>query len=796
MKLRDYQEKAIAEVRAAFHRKVRRVILQMPCGAGKTVVFTTMMKNALANGFPSLMVVRGKELVHQTARRFDTPVNIYQGNSTSECAAGITIASIATLYSRRHIPPARLTIIDECFPPDVEVLTENGFVRFDQLTGEELVAQVDGKTLDITFAKPIRYVKNKVTNKKMVRFKSDRRINISMTENHEVFYKKTNGEFSKKAAWEFRKSTNHLIASGYGKGREGKLSPVEKLMIAYQADGYDHSVGRMYFSFSKERKIKEFIKLMKEGGFSYSEISGSQSKEKHRKYRRRFSVSYSDFRSKKIADHFDIKNLSSEKCREIIEYMVKWDGSIISDTLYYYSSVIKENSDFYCAVACLAGYTPRQTIQIDNRKSTFSDVHRLFIQKHTNNFSLQNVKKTNENYSGHVYCVTIPKGNIIVKSNGKTLVIGNCHLSFGDSYAWLMENLSKDSFVIGTTATPYNSKGFRHIADEIVYPITITELQERGFLVPGKYYSAERPDLSGVKVTAGEFNEGQLGDLMLNRLCADTISSWKKHGEGRPTIVFCVNVKHAESVAELYNRHGVRTVVVDANTNDETRAEIFTALRNGSINCVSSVGVLTTGVDLPEVSCLQILRPTMSEALWFQMLGRGTRTAEGKKNFIVLDHSTNTERFGFIEDERKGNIDPLPKSTRKSAAPNISLCKVCGIIYSGRGSCPECGEEIEIVKKEIEIDPGELKEIKRKELEKKKIVSLVRKAINSNYKRGWVMFALIEKFGNEHGMYLYRKHVMPIVWPTNEPLQRTPQNSGQSDIISHRQTAGLPGVAE
>ena len=476
MKLREYQEKAIAEVRAAFHRKVRRVILQMPCGAGKTVVFTTMMKSALANGFPSLMVVRGKELVHQTARRFDTPVNIYQGNNTNELASGITIASIATLYSRRHIPPARLTIIDEC------------------------------------------------------------------------------------------------------------------------------------------------------------------------------------------------------------------------------------------------------------------------------------------------------------------------HLSFGESYKWLMENISKDTFVIGTTATPYNSKGFRHIADEIVYPISITELQEKGFLVPGKYYLAEMPDLSGVKVTAGEFNEGQLGKLMLNRLCADTISSWNKHSERRPTIVFCVNVKHAESVAELYNNHGVRTVAVDANTNDQKRAEIFTALRNGSINCVSSVGVLTTGVDLPEVSCLQILRPTMSEALWFQMLGRGTRTSEGKKNFLVLDHSTNTDRFGFIEHERKGNIDPLPKSKRENVIPNISSCKVCGIIYSGRGACPECGEEIEIIKKEIKIEKGELKEIKIKEIEKKRVDSLIRKALDYNYKRGWVMFQLIEKFGQEDGMYLYRKHVMPLIWPTNEQSQRTPQNSSESDIACDRST--------
>jgi hypothetical protein len=57
-----------------------------------------MMQRALARGVSSLMVVRGKELVHQTARRFDFPVNIYQGANTLDAQSNVTIASIATLY--------------------------------------------------------------------------------------------------------------------------------------------------------------------------------------------------------------------------------------------------------------------------------------------------------------------------------------------------------------------------------------------------------------------------------------------------------------------------------------------------------------------------------------------------------------------------------------------------------------------------------------------------------------------------------------------------------------------------
>lgn len=456
MILRPYQEKAIAEVSAAFRRKTRRVILQMPCGAGKTVIFTTMMQRALERGNHSLMVVRGKELVHQTARRFEIPVNIYQGANTKDANAKITVASIATLYARQHIPKANLVIIDEA------------------------------------------------------------------------------------------------------------------------------------------------------------------------------------------------------------------------------------------------------------------------------------------------------------------------HLSFGESYEWLFENLPPETYIIGTTATPYNRKGFKHIADEIIYPTTITELQRQGYLVGGRYFSAERPDLSQIKMVGDDFNIGDLGRVMQTRLCADTVSTWKKHAQGRPTIVFCVNIRHAEKLAALYNSNGIKTAVVDATTPDDTRQQLFEAVRSGQLNCLSSVGVLTTGVDIPEISCLQILRPTMSEALWFQMLGRGTRTAPGKKDFLVLDHSTNTERFGFIEDERKGDIEAQPKTTRKEPQINISTCVKCGAIYRGRGACPSCGEIIEIVQKMPEIKPGELKEIQRKESQQKKIQQLVNIALQRGYKRGWVMFKLKEKFGEQAGIALYRNHVKNIQWPDQQ----------------------------
>jgi Rad3-related DNA helicase len=78
-------------------------------------------------------------------------------------------------------------------------------------------------------------------------------------------------------------------------------------------------------------------------------------------------------------------------------------------------------------MALLAGYKSKKTIQVDSRSESFSDVHRLFICTDTDKISTQSIHRETVPYSGLVHCVRVPSGNIVVRSNGKTLIIGNCH---------------------------------------------------------------------------------------------------------------------------------------------------------------------------------------------------------------------------------------------------------------------------------------------------------------------------------------------------------------------------------
>ena len=97
------------------------------------------------------------------------------------------------------------------------------------------------------------------------------------------------------------------------------------------------------------------------------------------------------------------------------------------------------------------------------------------------------------------------------------------------------------------------------------------------------------------------------------------------------------------------------------------------AFKNNELKAIVNYGKLTTGFDHPQIDLIGMLRPTLSVPLWVQMLGRGTRPAEGKENCLVLDFARNTPRLGPINDPvipkmRKGEAGEMP----------VKICEACG----------------------------------------------------------------------------------------------------------------------
>jgi DNA repair protein RadD len=141
-------------------------------------------------------------------------------------------------------------------------------------------------------------------------------------------------------------------------------------------------------------------------------------------------------------------------------------------------------------------------------------------------------------------------------------------------------------------------------------------------------------------------------------LTGDIVSHWHKHGERRRTICFAVNVPHSLHIRDEFIRSGVRAEHIDGSMRKEDRDAVLRRVAAGETELITNCMVLTEGWDMPEVSCCILARPTRKMGLYRQMVGRVLRSAPGKVNAIVLDHSGAVFHHGFIEDRVDWTLDP------------------------------------------------------------------------------------------------------------------------------------------
>lgn len=207
--------------------------------------------------------------------------------------------------------------------------------------------------------------------------------------------------------------------------------------------------------------------------------------------------------------------------------------------------------------------------------------------------------------------------------------------------------------LVGLTATPNRGDkvGLDGIYDRIVFHLPILELIAMNRLshLVGLRIDTET-ELDAVHTRAGELAEDELETAVdtpeRNRLI---VQSWQKHAADRKkTVAFCVTVKHAENLIAAFRDAGIRAEGVFGHTEQAQRAETLKAFSRGEIPVLCNVMVLSEGYDEPGIDCVLWCRPTKSQALYVQCIGRAARKSDEKANALVIDFVDATTRHNLI----------------------------------------------------------------------------------------------------------------------------------------------------
>ena len=251
--------------------------------------------------------------------------------------------------------------------------------------------------------------------------------------------------------------------------------------------------------------------------------------------------------------------------------------------------------------------------------------------------------------------------------------------------------------VVGFTATPYRlgagyvwTKKQDALFDGMCYDISIRTLINEGFLVtPIGYAGKKEIDRSKLELSStGDYKEESCY-REFSKITEDAVVDMQERLADKKTIlVFACGIAHAEEVVNCLKEKGEENVgIITGSTPKAEREELIGQIKSGAMRWCINVGVLTKGFDAPNIDAVVLLRATESAALYVQMVGRGLRPCEGKKECIVLDYGGNVKRHGAIDD-----VKPRGKGERIATIQMAKECPNCKALVSiAARDCIYCG---------------------------------------------------------------------------------------------------------
>jgi superfamily II DNA or RNA helicase len=227
------------------------------------------------------------------------------------------------------------------------------------------------------------------------------------------------------------------------------------------------------------------------------------------------------------------------------------------------------------------------------------------------------------------------------------LVIDEAHHGVAATYLRVANRL-REAFapgrlrVLGLTATPRGGSGARGLGDlfqSVAFSFTLRRAIKAQVLAPFEAQAVELPvSFRDVQVRDGDYQQEQSGAVLSHpHALAVIVKAWRQYADGRPTLAFTASVAQAHALAQTFQNASIAAVAVDGSTPKDERADILRRFKAGEVTVLCNCSVFTEGLDLPMASCLVQARPTRSDSLYLQMLGRVLRLYPGKASALVLD---------------------------------------------------------------------------------------------------------------------------------------------------------------
>ena len=257
-----------------------------------------------------------------------------------------------------------------------------------------------------------------------------------------------------------------------------------------------------------------------------------------------------------------------------------------------------------------------------------------------------------------------------------------------------------DAVLLGLTATPVrmDGKGLSPPFSAIHCGLPTPDLIAANRLCPVKVLRVDIGfNAMGVKITAGEYNRGQMDKKVDKKVVGDTVLCYHKYTPGKRAIVFAVSKRHAHEIAQRFCEQGVRAVAVGDDTPEEVRDTAFRDFASGRVSVISNVSLIDEGFDVPDCEVVIDASPTASETRYLQRCGRMMRVSESNpdKVGVLLDVCGNTYRHDLPDEARTWTLTVSdPKKARREnskRAGELRCCPSCLAVFKPAPVCPFCG---------------------------------------------------------------------------------------------------------